>query len=91
MAKLAVTPPVVGSVSTLMYGSRTSSRRIKAAEILAICIRLIAPSCMRAPPEAETIMSGTRISMERSIARVIFSPTTAPMLPPMNFNSSEQI
>ena len=30
---------------------RASSRRISAAEILAICIRLMAPSCMRAPPE----------------------------------------
>ena len=27
----------------------------------------------------------------RSIARVIFSPTTAPMLPPMNFSSSAQM
>ena len=28
---------------------------------------------------------------DRSIARVIFSPTTAPMLPPMNFHSMAQM
>ena len=43
-----------------------------------------APSIMRAPPEQQTITSGQRTSMARSIARVIFSPTTTPMLPPMN-------
>ncbi len=91
IARLAVTPPVVGSVSTLMYGMRSSSRRMSAAEILAICIRLMAPSCMRAPPEAETIISGAFWAMERSMARVIFSPITHPMLPPMNFGSMAQI
>ena len=30
------------------------------------------------------MMSGRRPAMARSIARVIFSPTTTPMLPPMN-------
>ena len=72
MAKLAVTPPVVGSVSTLMNGTLASSRRISAAEILASCIRLTAPSCMRAPPEAETMISGLRAGRcERSMARVM--------------------
>ncbi len=56
-----------------------------------ICIRLTAPSCMRAPPEAETMTSGERDARERSMARVIFSPTTAPMLPPMKRTSMEQI
>jgi hypothetical protein len=78
-------------VSTLMNGKRASSRRMSAAEILAICMRLMAPSCMRAPPEAETITSGWRSSMARSMARVIFSPTTAPMLPPMKRGSMAQI
>ena len=31
------------------------------------------------------------VGQDRSIARVIFSPTTAPMLPPMNFSSRAQI
>ena len=41
------------------------------------------PSIMRAPPEAETMMSGWRVARERSTARAMVSPTTAPMLPPM--------
>jgi hypothetical protein len=66
---------------------RTSSKRASAALILAICIRLMAPSIMRAPPEQETITSGSFLAMQRSMARVIFSPTTAPILPPMKLNS----
>ena len=62
-----MTPPVVGSVSTEMYGRRTSSSRASAAETLAICIRLSVPSIMRAPPEQETITSGSLRSMARSI------------------------
>ena len=89
MAKEAVTPPVVGSVKTEMYGTRAASRRASAAEIFANCIRLITPSIMRAPPDAETMISGVRVSIAFSIARVMASPTTAPMLPPMNEYSIE--
>ena len=46
---------------------------------------------MRAPPDADTMTSGIRRAMERSIARVIISPTTHPMLPPMKRASIEQI
>jgi hypothetical protein len=84
MAYEAVTPPVVGSVRTEIYGILASSMRARAAEILANCMRLTAPSIMRAPPEAETTMSGVRFAVARSIARVMASPTTAPMLPPIN-------
>ena len=73
-----------------MYGRRTSSRRASAAETLASCIRLSVPSIMRAPPEQETITSGSLRSMARSTARVTFSPTTAPIEPPMKPNSIEQ-
>ena len=83
IAKLAVTPPVVGSVSTEMYGSRARSSRASAPQIFAICISDSAPSIMRAPPEQQTMTTGMRPSIARSIARVIFSPTTTPMLPPM--------
>ena len=83
IAKLAVTPPVVGSVSTEMYGSLARSSRASAADTFAICISDNAPSIMRAPPEQETMMTGLREESPRSIARVIFSPTTTPMLPPM--------
>ena len=48
------------------------------------------PSCMRAPPEAVTMMTGTCLSIASSIARVSFSPTTEPMLPPRKANSNTQ-
>ena len=83
IAKLALTPPVVGSVSTAMYGSRARSRRARAPEIFAICMSERAPSIMRAPPEQQTMIIGQRRAMAISMPRVIFSPTTTPMLPPM--------
>ena len=58
MAKLAVTPPVVGSVSTTMKGSPASFTSRVAMTVRGICIRLIAPSCIRAPPEAVNTISG---------------------------------
>ena len=39
---------------------------------------------MRAPPEAEMMINGCLASPAFSMARVMTSPTTAPMLPPMN-------
>ncbi len=48
-----------------------------------ICISDSTPSCMRAPPEAETTTKGTWRRSASSIARVIFSPTTEPIEPPM--------
>ena len=62
-----------------------------AAETLASCMRLMVPSIMRAPPEQETTMSGWRVAMESSTPRVTFSPTTAPMEPPMKPNSIAQM
>ena len=58
IAKLAVTPPVVGSVSTEMNGRRARSSRASAAETLAICISDSAPSIIRAPPEHEMMITG---------------------------------
>src|SRR4029077_1725593 len=49
------------------------------------------PSIMRAPPEQETTISGWRVSMASSMPRVTFSPTTAPMEPPIKPNSIAQI
>ena len=49
------------------------------------------PSCIRAPPDAETTMSGIRSARASSAARVTFSPTTAPIEPPMNPKSMTQI
>jgi hypothetical protein len=87
MAKLAVTPPVVGSASRLMNNPPASSSRARAALVLAICISDSADSCMRAPPEQLTISSGSFSSAAASIVSVIFSPTTLPIEPIMNVGS----
>jgi hypothetical protein len=42
---------------------------------------------MRAPPEAQTSTTGNFSAVARSIRRVTFSPTTAPMLAPRNLKS----
>ena len=52
-----------------------------------ICIRLIAPSCMRAPPEAVNTISGASCSTASRAAARMPSPTAAPIEPPMNSNS----
>ena len=48
-AKLAETPPIVGSVSTLTNGRRALARRVSAALVLAICISAeqALPACAR--------------------------------------------
>ena len=81
LAKLAVTPPVVGWVNTLMYSPPLAEKRSMAALVLAICIRLKMPSCIRAPPLAEKMTSGSFFAAAYSMARVIFSPTAVLMLP----------
>ena len=83
MAYEADTPPVVGSVRIEMYGMQSRCSWAMAAEVLAICIRESTPSCIRAPPEAETRTSGIFFSCERRASRAIFSPTTEPIDPPM--------
>lgn len=53
-AKLADTPPMVGSVNTEINGRRFSVSKCKAALVFVICIKELTPSCIRAPPEAAT-------------------------------------
>ena len=57
----ANTPPVVGSLMTLMYGTRAARTRSSTAHVLASCMSASVPSCMRAPPEAETTISGSAL------------------------------
>ncbi len=83
----ASTPPVVGSVITLTNGTPASSRRASAETIFPICMSARVPSCMRAPPDADTTTRARRSASARSAARVIFSPTTLPIEPPMNSKS----
>ena len=87
IAKLAVTPPVVGSVSTHTYNNLSSSNFANAALTLAICIKDNIPSCILAPPDTVNIITGNFNSIALSIALVIFSPTTDPILPIMNLLS----
>ncbi len=56
----ANTPPVVGSDMTDTNGTRAARSRSRAAIVLASCISASVPSCIRAPPDAETMTSGTR-------------------------------
>ncbi len=74
-----------------MYGTPAVRRRSTAASVFASCMRASVPSCMRAPPEAETTISGMRSARAASAARATFSPTTDPMEPPMNPKSRAQI
>ena len=87
----AKTPPVVGSDRMLMNGTPASRSRSRAASVLASCMRARVPSCIRAPPDALTMTSGVRDSRACSAARVTFSPTTAPIEPPMKPKSMTQI
>ena len=84
IAKLAVTPPVVGSVSTDTNGMPAFLSFASAALLFAICIRERILSCILAPPDEENTSTGAFFSRPSSIARVTFSPTTEPMLPPRN-------
>ena len=67
-----------------MNGSLASWSIDSAAEILPICISERVPSCIRAPPDAEKMITAALFSNARSISRVIFSPTADPIDPPMN-------
>ncbi|OPZ08051.1 MAG: hypothetical protein BWZ10_02724 [candidate division BRC1 bacterium ADurb.BinA364] len=78
----AIVPPVVGFVKTVMNGMRALPSRAAAALVLAICISERMPSCMRAPPPQAMTITGFFSASPRSMARVTFSPTTEPMLPP---------
>ena len=86
-AKLAVTPPNVGSVKMEIKASSCRSCTEAAAATLAICIRENMPSCTRAPPLAATLTSGILRCVASSNACAIFSPTTEPIVPPKNAKS----
>src|SRR5437867_10365382 len=65
-----------------MYGSPAFPCNATAPLDLAICIKLRMPSYMRAPPDAETMTTGSFNSVAFSTQRVTFSPTTEPILAP---------
>ena len=78
---------MVGSVRMVQYSNPASSSFRMAAEVLAICIREMMPSCILAPPEQQKKNTGSLSSTARSMAAVIFSPTTCPMLAIRNLES----
>ena len=67
-----------------MNGTPAARSRSIAASVFASCISANVPSCIRAPPDDDTTTSGIRAARACSAARVTFSPTTAPIEPPMN-------
>ena len=83
-AKLADTPPVVGSVKQVMTSSLLCWIWLA---VLAICTKAFIPSCIRAPPLVQTINKGICFFWLNSTAQVIFSPTTIDMLPIMKCES----
>ena len=78
---------MVGFVRIEMNGMPLRASSAMTTDVLAICISDSAPSCMRAPPEADTISNGIPFSAERCASRATFSPTTEPIDPPMKAKS----
>jgi hypothetical protein len=76
---------------TEMNGTRAALTRSTTPIVLTSCISEYVPSCMRAPPEEETMISGMRSAMAASPARATFSPTTEPIEPPMKPKSMTHI
>ena len=58
-----------GRDRTLRNGTPASRRRSSAASVLASCIRARVPSCIRAPPDAQTMISG-----DPGVERVLGGP-----------------
>jgi len=84
---LADTPPVVGLVTMEMKGMPRSLSCAITTLVLASCMRESTPSCIRAPPDADTMTSDSFCASDRIAIRAIFSPTTDPIEPPMNLKS----
>ena len=64
-----------------MYKRPASLCLATAALVLAICMREMMPSCMRAPPLKMKPTTGRRFAAAYSKVCAIFSPTAWPMLP----------
>ena len=67
--------------------SPASASISSATTVFAICIRERMPSCIRAPPDADTTTSGHASSTAAATSRPKRSPTTEPMEPPRNRKS----
>src|SRR6266550_203580 len=87
IAKLAETPPMVGSVRIDTNGSRALVSSCSTAVVFAIWNSELTPSCMRAPPLEVMHTNGMRFSYDTRTPRTKRSPTTEPIDPPMKSNS----
>ena len=90
-AKLAVTPPNVGSHITEIYNDFFLSCSYTAADVFAIYIREITPSCILTPPEAENVIIGRFFFVANRKTRATFSLVTTHMLPVINNGSKTAI
>jgi len=91
LPKLAVTPPVVGSVKIEMYGNFASSSRASAAETFASCMRLDGALHHARPARARNHDQWlSRVHSEFHAARHLFSNDRS-IEPPMKPNSIAQI
>ena len=73
---------------TTIKGTSSSRRRLAAVTVLAICISDKTPSWIRTPPPETTATAGMPRRAAFSKAMDTFSPTTLPMVPPMNPKSN---
>ena len=71
-----------------MKGDPFSRKRLAAVTVLAICISDSTPSCTLAPPPVTNATNGKSRRAAVSNAVATFSPTTLPMLPPINPKSN---
>ena len=91
IAKLAVTPPVVGLASKTMYGNLAFLSLLIAIVVLGICISEKIPSCIRAPPEDGTTIREHFLFMASSAAKINPLPTCLPIDPAINEKSKQAI
>src|SRR5690242_1039449 len=87
----ADTPPMVGSVRIDTKGRRALVSSWSTAVVFAIWNSELTPSCMRAPPDADTQTNGSRFSNATRTPRTKRSPTTEPIEPPMKSNSNTAV
>ena len=89
IAKLAVTPPMVGiGQHGNVEKARVAVALDRAAGLRHLHQRDKMPSCIRAPPETVTAdHRQARVPARIQTVRVIFSPTAVPMLPIMKYGS----
>jgi hypothetical protein len=83
-AKLAETPPMVGSVRTEMKGCFAAASWWSAAVVFAICMREGAPPACARRRVAVKQMKASFSSQHACTARTKRSPTTEPIEPPRN-------